>query len=78
LIERYIDIEIVAIDETNTRVRIDSIIEDMRANNNFGFVGLVGVQSQYPRLLHIAKPLREAGIPVIIGGLVAQSSTWHQ
>jgi hypothetical protein len=30
---------------------------------------LVGVQSnQYPRSLHIAKPLREAGIPVIIGG----------
>jgi radical SAM superfamily enzyme YgiQ (UPF0313 family) len=63
------DIEIVAIDETNTRVRIDRIISDMRANNNFGFVGLVGVQSnQYPRSLHIAKPLREAGIPVIVGG----------
>src|SRR5215467_839621 len=65
----HTDIEIVAIDETNTRVRIDRIIRDMRANNNFGFVGLVGVQSnQYPRSLHIAKPLREAGIPVIIGG----------
>src|SRR5215471_13244298 len=64
-----IDIEIVAIDETNTRVRLDRIISDMGANNNFGFVGLVGVQSnQYPRALHIAKPLREAGIPVIIGG----------
>jgi len=63
------DIEIVAIDETNTRIRIDRIISDMRANDNFGFVGLVGVQSnQYPRSLHIAKPLRQAGIPVIIGG----------
>ena len=63
------DIEIVAIDETNTRVRVDRIISDMRANGNYGFVGLVGVQSnQYPRSLHIAKPLREAGIPVIIGG----------
>jgi radical SAM superfamily enzyme YgiQ (UPF0313 family) len=63
------DIEIVAIDETNTRVHIDRIISDMRANNNFGFVGLVGVQSnQYPRSLHIAKPLREAGVPVILGG----------
>jgi radical SAM superfamily enzyme YgiQ (UPF0313 family) len=63
------DIEIIAIDETNTRVRIDRIISDMRANKNFGFVGLVGVQSnQYPRSLHIAKPLRDAGIPVIIGG----------
>jgi hypothetical protein len=59
------DIEIVAIDETNTRARIDRIISDMRANNNFGFVGLVGVQSnQYPRSLHIAKPLREVGVPV--------------
>ena len=64
-----IDIEITAIDETNTRVRIDRIIADMRDNGNFGFVGLVGVQSnQYPRSLHIAKPLRAAGIPVIIGG----------
>jgi hypothetical protein len=64
-----VDIDITAIDETNTRVRIDRIISDMRANNNFGFVGLVGVQSnQYPRSLHIAKPLREAGIPVILGG----------
>ena len=64
-----IDIDIVAIDETNTRVRVDRIIAEMRANGNFGFVGLVGVQSnQYPRSLHIAKPLRAAGIPVIIGG----------
>jgi radical SAM superfamily enzyme YgiQ (UPF0313 family) len=63
------EIEIIAIDETNTRLRIDRIITEMRANKNFGFVGLVGVQSnQYPRSLHIAKPLREAGIPVIIGG----------
>ena len=64
-----IDIDIVAIDETNTRVRVERIIAEMRANGNFGFVGLVGVQSnQYPRSLHIAKPLREAGIAVIIGG----------
>src|ERR1700724_3821795 len=64
-----IDIDIVAIDETNTRLRTDRIIAEMRANGNFGFVGLVGVQSnQYPRSLHIAKPLREAGIAVIIGG----------
>ena len=64
-----IDIEITAIDETNTRVRIDRIIADMRDSGNLGFVGLVGVQSnQYPRSLHIAKPLRAAGIPVIIGG----------
>src|SRR5271156_3899754 len=63
------DIDIVAIDETNTRVRIDRIVADMRGNGNFGFVGLVGVQSnQYPHALDIAKPLRAAGIAVIIGG----------
>ena len=57
------EIEIIAIDETNTRLRIDRIISEMRGNKNFGFVGLVGVQSnQYPRSLHIAKPLRAAGI----------------
>ena len=67
--DRDVDIDIVAIDETNTRVRTDRIVADMRENGNFGFVGLVGVQSnQYPRSLHIAKPLRAAGIPVIIGG----------
>ncbi len=64
-----VDIDIVAIDETNARVRIDRIVAEMRANGNFGFVGLVGVQSnQYPRSLHIAKPLRAAGITVVIGG----------
>src|SRR3984885_4782629 len=62
-----IDIDIVAVDETNTRVRTDRIIAEMRANGNFGFVGLVGVQpDQYLRSLHIAKPLRAAGIPVVI------------
>ncbi len=58
-----------AIDETNTRVRIEKIIAEYRADGNFGFVGLVGVQSnQYPRALDIARPLRAAGIPVVLGG----------
>jgi hypothetical protein len=64
-----VEIDIVAVDETNTRVRVDRIIAQMRANGNFGFVGLVGVQSnQYPRALDIARPLRAAGIDVVIGG----------
>ena len=64
-----IDVDIITIDETNTRVRIDDIIADFKRNGNFGFVGLVGVQSnQYPRSLDIARPLRAAGITVIIGG----------
>ncbi|HTQ15168.1 MAG TPA: radical SAM protein [Rhizomicrobium sp.] len=61
--------DVTPIDETNTRVRINDMIRDFAANGNQGFVGLVGVQSnQYPRALDIARPLREAGIQVILGG----------
>ena len=64
-----IDVDIITIDETNTRVRVGDIISDFKRNGNFGFIGLVGVQSnQYPRSLDIARPLRAAGIPVVIGG----------
>jgi radical SAM superfamily enzyme YgiQ (UPF0313 family) len=64
-----VNINIVPIDETNKRVRVDSVIADFRRLNCFGLVGLVGVQSnQYPRALDIARPLRAAGIPVAIGG----------
>src|SRR4029077_3705893 len=62
-------IDIDAIDETNTRVDVSALLARMRRHGNFGMVGLVGVQSnQYPRALDIARPFREAGIPVAIGG----------
>jgi hypothetical protein len=62
-------IDIEAYDETNARIDIASIVARFRAQNNFGLVALVGVQSnQYPRALDIARPLREAGIAVAIGG----------
>jgi radical SAM superfamily enzyme YgiQ (UPF0313 family) len=62
-------VDVVAIDETNTRVRIDEIIAEFRDPDVTGFVGLVGVQSnQYPRALDIARPLRAAGIQVVLGG----------
>jgi radical SAM superfamily enzyme YgiQ (UPF0313 family) len=62
-------VDVVAIDETNTRVRTDKIIAEFRDSNVTGFVGLVGVQSnQYPRALDIARPLRTAGIQVVLGG----------
>ena len=65
-------IDIVACDETNTRVSIGKLTALMRRHGNFGMVGLVGVQSnQFPRALDIARPLREAGIPVVIGGFHA-------
>jgi Radical SAM superfamily len=64
-----VDVDITVMDETNTRVRIKSILARFRRHGGFGMVGLVGVQSnQFPRALDIARPLREAGIPVVIGG----------
>jgi hypothetical protein len=38
-----VSVEISAIDETNTLVRIDKVISQLRRAGNFGFVGLVGV-----------------------------------
>lgn len=62
-------VDISAFDETNTRIRTKSIIDQFRRHGGFGMVGLVGVQSnQFPRALDIARPLRAAGIPVVIGG----------
>ena len=64
-----IAIEIEAVDETNTRIDIPALVARFRRDGNFGLVALVGVQSnQYPRALDIARPLREAGIAVAIGG----------
>ena len=62
-----VDVEIFAIDETNRRVRPETIARQFKGAT--GLVGLVGVQSnQYPRALDIARPLRAAGVQVCIGG----------
>src|SRR6266702_1202113 len=64
-----VTIDIEAIDETSTRVDLRGLIRRFRRHGGFGLVALVGVQSnQYPRALDIARPLREAGIAVAIGG----------
>ena len=64
-----IAIDIVVMDETNTRIGVPALIERFRRHGNFGCVALVGVQSnQYPRALDIARPFRAAGISVAIGG----------
>jgi hypothetical protein len=62
-------IDIIPIDECNTRIRIKDLVRKFREHDNFGLVGLVGVQSnQFPRAIDIARPLRAAGLPVAIGG----------
>jgi hypothetical protein len=64
-----VDVEISACDETNTRVKVTEIIGRIRQHDGFGMVGLVGVQSnQFPRAMDIARRLRAADIPVVIGG----------
>jgi radical SAM superfamily enzyme YgiQ (UPF0313 family) len=64
-----VEIRIIACDETNTRVRTDRIIEQIRADGDDGMVALVGVQSnQFPRPVDLARPLRKAGVTVCIGG----------
>src|ERR1043165_9920621 len=69
-----VEIDIEAIDETNTRVRPEKLarkIEDAGA----GMVMLVGVQSnQFPRALDLARPLRARGIQVAIGGFHASGT----
>src|SRR5262249_16657121 len=64
-----IAIDIEPIDETHTRVNVSPLLARFRRHGNFGLVALVGVQSnQYPRALDIARPFRQAAIPVVIGG----------
>ncbi|MGH9821384.1 MAG: B12-binding domain-containing radical SAM protein, partial [Pyrinomonadaceae bacterium] len=63
-----VEFDIHALDETNTVIRINRISR-LIENANDGMVMLVGVQSnQFPRALDIARPLREKGIKVAIGG----------
>ena len=62
-------IDVIAIDETNARVKPRAIARRIARNGGVGLVGLIGVQSnEFPRAIDIARPLRAAGIQVMIGG----------
>jgi radical SAM superfamily enzyme YgiQ (UPF0313 family) len=62
-----VEIDIMALDETNTRVRPEKIAR--RLSGGRGLVALVGVQSnQYPRAMAIARQLRALDVMVCIGG----------
>jgi len=67
-----VEIAIDAYDEMNTVPPVAEIVAAHKAAaaaGGGGLVCMVGVQSnQYPRALHIARRLREAGVPVAIGG----------
>jgi len=62
-----VEIEITAIDETNSRVRPHRIARQLA--NGQGLIVLVGVQSnQYPRAMDLARIFRAAGVQVCLGG----------
>ena len=62
------ELEIHAFDETNSRIRPARLAALIAAAGN-GMAMLAGVQSnQFPRALDLARPLRERGIQVAIGG----------
>ena len=64
-----VDIRLVTCDETNTRIRPERIVRDIRRAGGRALIGFVGVQSnQFPRAVDLAEPFLAAGLPVVIGG----------
>lgn len=64
-----IDIVVTVHDDHNTVIPEKKIIRQMADDGARGVVCLVGVQTnEFPRSVDIARPFREAGIPVVIGG----------
>ncbi len=67
-----VDIVVEPIDETNTRVRVDHIVRNIKRDGGRGLVCLVGVQSnQFPRATDLSRQFLKAGIPVALGGFHA-------
>src|SRR5690349_83260 len=63
-----VELTVHPFDETNTRIRPERLAR-MIEKAGAGVVFLVGVQSnQFPRALDLARPLRERGIQVVVGG----------
>jgi len=64
-----VQIELGVCDETAAVLPLRRIVRRFKRNGLNGLVCLVGVQTnQFPRALDIARPLRQAGIQVAIGG----------
>lgn len=66
---REVKITIRMIDEGNTRIRPDTLIEEIRADGGRALICFTGVQSnQFPRAVDLSRPFLKAGMPVAIGG----------
>jgi len=68
ILGKNVELEIHAFDEANTHINTEKIVS-LLGNADDGMLMLVGVQSnQFPHSLDIARPLRERGIKVAVGG----------
>jgi radical SAM superfamily enzyme YgiQ (UPF0313 family) len=68
ILGKNVELEIHAFDEANTHINTEKIVS-LLENADDGMLMLVGVQSnQFPHSLDIARPLREKGIKVVVGG----------
>ncbi len=64
-----VQFDIMALDETNTRIRPEHIARAIRADGGSGLVAFVGVQSnQFPRAVDLARRFVAAGAQVCLGG----------
>ena len=64
-----VNIELSAYDETNSRIRVNRLVKQIKKTGGNALVGLIGVHSnQYPRAMDIARQFRAAGVQVCIGG----------
>jgi len=67
-----VDIVIKPFDETNTRVRADRIMRDIKRSGDKALICLVGVQSnQFPRATDLARQFIKGGFTVAMGGFHA-------
>jgi hypothetical protein len=64
-----VDFDIIALDETNTRIRPERIARTIRDGGGRGLVAFVGVQSnQFPHTIDLARRFIAAGAQVCLGG----------
>ena len=64
-----LQIDVMAMDETNTPRPPGDIVKQISRHGGLGLVGFVGVQSnEFPRALDLARPSAPGGIQVMIGG----------
>jgi radical SAM superfamily enzyme len=70
-----VTINVTALDETNTHVRVDDLAEMVKRSGGLGMVALVGVQTnQFPRAVDLARRFIAKGVQACIGGFHVSGS----